>query len=202
MGAAVWAATPAPPPPPPPMTKDASRATSSYTFFSSESISVSSSGSEKPSSMTSSATRALFISFCISSIVRCISGTFSIWLASFIMAVDIFTALAEDIVAICVVKWRFMAVIESLVFSSLATDFRRRTMFLAVFCTCSALPCLASTWISLICFTSSLRIWFTSRSSWRISDLICLCHSRAFSLPRCHSETHASFFSLDRPLPQ
>mmetsp|Transcript_104156 Transcript_104156/g.321329 ORF Transcript_104156/g.321329 Transcript_104156/m.321329 type:complete len:208 (+) Transcript_104156:264-887(+) len=92
------------PPAPVPMRRDASRATSSYTFLNSESTCVSSSGSEKPSSMTSSAICALAISACISSMVLCISCTFKIWLASFIMAVDTFTALADDIVAIWVVK--------------------------------------------------------------------------------------------------
>mmetsp|Transcript_72909 Transcript_72909/g.206213 ORF Transcript_72909/g.206213 Transcript_72909/m.206213 type:complete len:212 (+) Transcript_72909:138-773(+) len=131
--------------------------------------------------MISSATSALASSVRISSMVLCSSGTLVSRFISCIIDADIFRELAVEKVAIAVVSWRFIAVMEHLVLSSIATDFRERTTCFARVFTPSSWPFLAMAVISRFRRFSSWRTRSMSRSMRRVSVRICLCHSRAFS---------------------
>jgi len=109
------------------MNWEVSKANSSNTFCTSVSISASSSDSSKPSSINSSVISARAISFRMSSIVCCSSGTFMSRFISFMTPADIFKELAVDMEAIAVVKCRLTAAMEHFVRSNLVMDFLDRT---------------------------------------------------------------------------
>mmetsp|Transcript_53532 Transcript_53532/g.141141 ORF Transcript_53532/g.141141 Transcript_53532/m.141141 type:complete len:236 (+) Transcript_53532:118-825(+) len=158
------------------------RASSSKTFCISESISVSSSDSWKPSSIISSVISALAISLRMSSIVCCSSGMFMSWFISFITAPDIFRADAVDMDAVAVVRCRLTACIEHFVRSNRTMDFLDLTTCRASVRTLATCPLFAMVVISFFSFASSPRMRLMSRSRRRCSPLICLCQSRARSL--------------------
>mmetsp|Transcript_27027 Transcript_27027/g.59461 ORF Transcript_27027/g.59461 Transcript_27027/m.59461 type:complete len:202 (-) Transcript_27027:18-623(-) len=163
------------------MNREVSRASSSKTFWTSESIWASSSDSWNPSSIISSVISALAISLRMSSIVCCNSGMFMSWFISFMIAPEVFRADAVDMDAVTVVRCRLTACMEHFVRSSRAIAFLLITTCLASVLTLPTCPLSAMAVISFLSFTSSWRMRLTSRSRRRCSDRSCLCHSRALS---------------------